>query len=117
MRAVGRIVPRANGSFPSGEGRQASVSWAGIFVEGRRRPAELMGLTRYQQTVSADIGNLGPGHHTVRVKAVDCDERGELRLGVHHRLDSAQRSAFKEGTLGFFPPRASEKASCRQPSE
>ena len=58
MRAVGRIVPRANGSFPSGEGRQASVSWAGSFVEGRRRPAELMGLTRYQQTVSADIGNL-----------------------------------------------------------
>ena len=76
MRAVGRIVPRANGSLPSGEGHQASVSWAGIFVEGRRRPAELMGLTRYQQTVSAEIGNLSPGHHTVRVKAVDSDGRG-----------------------------------------
>lgn len=53
--------------------RKASVSWAGIFVDGRRRPAELMGPTRYQQTVSADIGDLSPGNHTVRVKAVDSE--------------------------------------------
>ena len=53
--------------------RQVSVSWAGIFVDGRRRPAELMGPTHYQQTVSADIGDLGPGNHTVRVKVVDSE--------------------------------------------
>jgi len=51
--------------------RQASVSGAGIFVDGQRRPAELMGPTRYQQTISADIGDLSPGKHTIRVKAVD----------------------------------------------
>ncbi len=55
--------------------RQASVSWAEIFVDGRRRPAELMGPTHYQQTVSTDIGDLSPGHHTVRVKAVDSEGR------------------------------------------
>ena len=53
--------------------RQASVSWAGIFVDGRRWPAELMGPTHYQQTVSVDIGNLNPGNHTVRVKVVDSE--------------------------------------------
>ena len=53
--------------------RQVSVSWAGIFVDGRRRPAELMGPTHYQQAVSADIGDLGPGNHTVRVKVVDSE--------------------------------------------
>jgi hypothetical protein len=53
--------------------RKTSVSWAGIFVDGQRRPAELMGPTHYQQTISADIGDLSPGHHTVRVKAVDSE--------------------------------------------
>jgi hypothetical protein len=55
--------------------RQVSVSWAEIFVDGQRRPAELMGPTRYQQTISADIENLSPGNHTVMVKAVDSDGR------------------------------------------
>ena len=53
--------------------RQVSLSWAGIFVDGRGRPAELGGPTHYQQTVSADIGDLSPGKHTVRVKAVDSE--------------------------------------------
>lgn len=53
--------------------RKTSVSWAGLFVDGRRRPAELMGPTHYQQTISADIGDLSPGKHTVRVKAVDSE--------------------------------------------
>lgn len=55
--------------------RSAGLAWAGIFVDGRRRPSALMGPTSYQQTVSADIGNLGPGAHTVRVKAVDSEGR------------------------------------------
>ena len=53
--------------------RQASVSWAGIYVDGQRRPSTLMGPTRYQQTLSTDIGDLGPGVHTVRAKAVDSE--------------------------------------------
>ncbi len=55
--------------------REASLSWAGIFVDGQRRPGELMGPTAYLQTISADIGDLGPGVHTVRVKAVDSEGR------------------------------------------
>ncbi len=55
--------------------RQTSVSWAEIFVDGRRRPAELMGPTHYQQTISADIEDLSPGKHTARVKAVDSEGR------------------------------------------
>ena len=55
--------------------REASLSWAGIFVDGRRRPSTLMGPTSYLQTVSADIGDLRPGVHTVRVIAVDSKGR------------------------------------------
>ena len=53
--------------------REASVSWAGIYVDGQRRPDDLMGPTPYLQTVSADIGDLSPGTHTVKVKAVDSE--------------------------------------------
>ena len=53
--------------------RQSSVSWAGIFVDGQRRPSNLMGPTHYQQTISADVGDLSPGIHTVRVKVVDSE--------------------------------------------
>ncbi len=55
--------------------RNVGLAWAGIFVDGRRRPSALMGPTAYQQTISAGIGNLGPGTHTVRVKAVDSEGR------------------------------------------
>ncbi|HZY57992.1 MAG: hypothetical protein M3246_07100 [Actinomycetota bacterium] len=55
--------------------RKASLSWAGIFVDGRRRPSTLMGPTSYLQSVSADIGDLRPGVHTVRVIAVDSKGR------------------------------------------
>ncbi len=55
--------------------RNAGLAWAGIFVDGRRRPSALMGPTSYQQTVSADIGNLRPGFHLLRVKAVDSEGR------------------------------------------
>ncbi len=51
------------------------LAWAGIFVDGRRRPSALMGPTTYLQTVSADIGNLSPGAHVVRIKAVDSEGR------------------------------------------
>jgi hypothetical protein len=53
--------------------RKSSVSWAGIFVDGQRRPAELMGPTHYQQTISVDIRDLSPGKHTIRVKALDSE--------------------------------------------
>ena len=52
-----------------------SVSWAGIYIDGQRRPSELMGPMPYVQTVSADIGDLGAGAHTVRVVAVDSEGR------------------------------------------
>jgi hypothetical protein len=53
--------------------RDASVSWAGLYVDGQRRHSDLMGPTPHQQTISTDIGDLGPGTHVVRVKAVDSD--------------------------------------------
>jgi hypothetical protein len=53
--------------------RQASVSWAGIYINGQRRPSTLMGPTHYQQTISTDIGDLSPGIYTVRVKAIDSE--------------------------------------------
>jgi hypothetical protein len=55
--------------------REASLSWAGIFVDGRRRPGDLMGPTSYLQSVSTDIGDLSPGAHTVRVVAIDSEGR------------------------------------------
>ena len=55
--------------------RGAGLARAGIFVDGRRRLSALMGPTKYLQTVSADIGNLEPGAHVVKVKAVDSEGR------------------------------------------
>ncbi len=55
--------------------RNVSLSRAGIFVDVRRRPSALMGPTTYLQTISADIGNLDPGTHVVRVRAVDSEGR------------------------------------------
>jgi hypothetical protein len=55
--------------------REASLLWAAIFVDGRRRPSDLMGPMSYLQTVSADIGDLRAGTHTVRVIAVDSKGR------------------------------------------
>ncbi len=52
---------------------QTSVSWAGMYVDGQRRSSDLMGPTPYLQTISTDIGDLGPGVHTIRVKAVDSE--------------------------------------------
>ena len=57
--------------------RHAGVAWAAIFVDGQRRPSALMGSTSYYQSISADIGGLEPGIHTVWVIAID----GEGRLG------------------------------------
>ena len=57
--------------------RDAGLAWTTVFVDGRRRPSTLMGPTSYYQSVSADIGNLGPGIHTVWVVAID----GEGRAG------------------------------------
>lgn len=55
--------------------RNVGLARAGIFVDGRRRPSTLMGPTTYLQTISADIGNLNPGTHVVRVRAVDSEGR------------------------------------------
>ncbi len=57
--------------------RHAGVASAAIFVDGQRRPSSLMGPTSYYQSISADIGGLEPGIHTVWVIAID----GEGRLG------------------------------------
>ncbi len=51
------------------------VAWAGVFVDGERRPSALMGPTRYHQSVSADITDLTPGIHSVWVIAVDSEGR------------------------------------------
>jgi hypothetical protein len=64
-RAAARIETRRNAGFAR----------AGVFVDGRRRPSALMGPTKYLQTVSADIRNLEPGAHVVKVKAVDSEGR------------------------------------------
>ena len=64
-RAAARIETR----------RDAGLARAGIFVDGRRRPSALMGPTIYLQTVSADIGNLEPRVHVLKVKAVDSEGR------------------------------------------
>ena len=57
--------------------RDAGVAWAAIFVDGQRRPSALMGPTSYYQSISADIGDLEPGIHTLWVIAID----GEGRVG------------------------------------
>ncbi len=55
--------------------RDAGVAWAAIFVDGQRRPSALMGPTSYYQSISADIGGLEPGIHTVLVTAIDAEGR------------------------------------------
>ena len=57
--------------------RHAGVASAAIIVDGQRRPSVLMGPTSYYQSISADIGGLEPGIHTVWVIAID----GEGRVG------------------------------------
>src|SRR5215213_2980238 len=49
------------------------VSWAGIYIDGHGRPSELMGPLPYLQSISADIGDLGAGTHSVRVVATDSE--------------------------------------------
>ena len=55
--------------------RDAGVAWAAMFVDGEMRPSALMGPTRYLRSISADIGDLGPGTHAVRVVAIDSEGR------------------------------------------
>ncbi len=55
--------------------RHAGVARAAIFVDGQRRPSALMGPTSFYQSISADIGGLEPGLHTVRVIAIDAEGR------------------------------------------
>jgi hypothetical protein len=55
--------------------RDARLSSAEIYVDGQRRPEALAGPTAYLQTISADIEDLSPGSHTVRVKALDSAQR------------------------------------------
>ena len=55
--------------------RDAGLVRAAIFVDGRRRPSDLSGPMSYLQAISADIGDLRAGAHTVRVIAVDSKGR------------------------------------------
>jgi len=55
--------------------REAGLLEAAIFVDGRRRPSDLTGPMSYLQAISADIGDLRAGAHTVRVIAVDSKGR------------------------------------------
>jgi hypothetical protein len=55
--------------------REANLLEAAIFVDGRRRPSDLTGPMSYLQAISADIGDLRAGAHTVRVIAVDSKGR------------------------------------------
>ena len=55
--------------------RDADLVRAAIFVDGRRRPSDLSGPMSYLQAISADIGDLRAGAHTVRVIAVDSKGR------------------------------------------
>ena len=55
--------------------RDVGVAWAGVFVDGEQRPSALMGPTRYCQSTSADITDLMPGVHNVRVISADSEGR------------------------------------------
>jgi len=55
--------------------RDVSLSSAGIYVDGQRRPEATAGPTTYLQTISTDIEDLSPGTHTIRVKALDSEGR------------------------------------------
>ena len=51
------------------------VAWAAVFIDGELRPSALMGPTRYLQFVSADVGDLSTGTHSIWVVAIDSEGR------------------------------------------
>ncbi len=51
------------------------VAWAAVFIDGELRPSALMGPTRYLQSVSADVGDLSSGTHSIWVVAIDSEGR------------------------------------------
>jgi hypothetical protein len=55
--------------------RDVGVAWAAVFIDGERRPSALMGPTRYLQSVSADVGDLSCGTHSLWVVAIDSEGR------------------------------------------
>ena len=55
--------------------RDVGVARADVFVDGELRPSALMGPTRYLQSVSADVGDLSCGTHSIRVVAIDSEGR------------------------------------------
>jgi hypothetical protein len=55
--------------------RDVGVAWAAVFIDGERRPSVLMGPTRYLQSVSADVGDLSCGTHSIWVVAIDSEGR------------------------------------------
>ncbi len=55
--------------------RDVGVAWAAVFIDGELRPSALMGPTRYLQSVSADVGDLSRGTHSVWVVAIDSEGR------------------------------------------
>ncbi len=55
--------------------RDVGVAWAAVFIDGELRPSALMGPTRYLQSVSADVGDLSSGTHSIWVVAIDSEGR------------------------------------------
>ncbi len=55
--------------------RDVGVAWAAVFIDGELRPSALMGPTRYLQSVSADVGDLSCGTHSLWVVAIDSEGR------------------------------------------
>jgi hypothetical protein len=55
--------------------RDVGVAWAAVFIDGELRPSTLMGPTRYLQSVSADVGDLSSGTHSIWVVAIDSEGR------------------------------------------
>jgi hypothetical protein len=55
--------------------RDVGVAWAAVFIDGELRPSALMGPMRYLQSVSADVGDLSCGTHSLWVVAIDSEGR------------------------------------------
>ncbi len=70
----GAVVPKSELSRAGAtiETRRDVGVWsAEVFVDGKRRPAALMGPTRYLQSTSVDVMDLEPGFHSLLVVATD----------------------------------------------
>ncbi len=79
------LIPAEGAVVPEGElsragatietRRDVRVQSVKVFVDGERRPAALMGPTRYLQSASVDVMDLEPGFHSLLVVATDSKGR------------------------------------------